>query len=156
MELLLRDAEGDDLPALRDVFRRSSLSNESDREVLLRHAEALEFSSSSLAVGRCRVATINSSGIVGFATTMRVVDRLELEDLFVDPDWMRRGVGRALIHDVLVYAKAKRIARLEVTGNPHAMTFYEKVGFAVYSQVQTEFGPGYRLRLDLPPTPAGP
>jgi GNAT superfamily N-acetyltransferase len=151
MDLALRDAVGGDLPALQEVFRRSSLSNEHEREILLRHPEALEFSGSSLAVGRVRVATVESGTIIGFVTSRYVEHGLELEDLFVDPAWFRRGVGRALIDDVMVFAKAEGITRVEVIGHPHALAFYEEVGFVVDSDVRTEFGFGYRLHLDVRP-----
>jgi predicted N-acetyltransferase YhbS len=151
MELAIRHAVADDLPALQQVFRRSSLSNEHDREILLRHPEALDFSASSLAVGRVRVASVDSGAIIGFVTSMYIERGLELQDLFVDPAWFRRGVGRALIEDVVVSAKAEGITRVEVIGNPHALAFYSEVGFEVDNEVQTELGFGYRLHFDVRP-----
>lgn len=96
-----------------------------------------------------RVATVLSDGIIGFVTAAPVAGRFELEDLFVDPDWMRRGVGRALVDDVVELARASGVTRIEVDGNPHALAFYESVGFVVDDHVSTEFGPGFRLHLDL-------
>jgi ribosomal protein S18 acetylase RimI-like enzyme len=151
MNLVVRDAGTHDLPALRDVYRRAALSNENDRDVLLEHPDALVYVPSGLAQSRCRVATVDHQSLIGFATTTRMAEVLELEDLFVDPDWMRRGVGRALIEDVLVFAQAQAMDRVEVKGNPDALRFYERVGFEVGARVQTELGFGYRMHLAVRP-----
>ena len=55
-----------DLPVLRGLFRRSSLSNEGDRERLLATPHTLKFSGEGLAEGRTRVAVGIDGTIVGF------------------------------------------------------------------------------------------
>ena len=150
IDLLLRHAVTGDLPVLQDLFRRSSLSNDDDRPILLRHPEALRFTETALLRGRCRVAVTGGAMVVGFATTVAAGDRLELEDLFVAPEWMRRGVGRALIDDAVAHAQASGIDRIEVDGNPHALEFYAAAGFVVDAEIRTELGTGYRLHLDVP------
>jgi len=100
--------------------------------------------------GRCRVAVVDAATIVGFATTLVVGDRLDIEDLFVEPEQMRRGIGRALIGDAMAYARTSGMTRIEVDGNPHALEFYEAVGFVTDAEVRTELGTGYRLHLDVP------
>ena len=82
--------------------------------------------------------------IVGFATLLGA----ELEDLFVDPAWMRRGIGRALLLDAVAVARAQGLERVEVTANPHALPFYERVGFVPDGTVETDFGPGTRMHRD--------
>jgi hypothetical protein len=54
---LLRDATREDLPRLREVFRRASLSNEGDRAVLIEHPDVLVFAPTSQFGARVRVAT---------------------------------------------------------------------------------------------------
>jgi ribosomal protein S18 acetylase RimI-like enzyme len=149
MDLQLRDAVDEDLPSLQRVFRFSSLSNEGDREALLEHPEALAYSGTLILRRRCRVATVPSGRIVGFAATSPGAGALELEDLFVDPDWMRSGVGRMLMTDVLLFAKTAGVSRVEVDGNPHALSFYRTLGFVFNRIVQTEFGSGYRMHIDV-------
>ncbi len=108
-----------------------------------------EYSVPTLSNGRCRVAVADSQVLIGFATTVQWSDLLELVDLFVDPQWMRRGVGRTLIDDVVTFATATRIPRVEVDGNPHALRFYEACRFEVDTNVQTDFGVGDRMRPDV-------
>ena len=149
----LRLAGMEDLPALRDVFRRSSLSNEGDRASLLAHPDALEFSDRAVADGRVRVAVIDDR-IVGFATVLVTGQIGELEDLFVDPDWMRRGIATALVLDALANARKQGVARIEVTANGHALAFYESVGFVWDGISQTQFGRGHRMHVDVAPSPS--
>jgi GNAT superfamily N-acetyltransferase len=150
MLFVLRDATPADLPALQDVFRRSSLSNDGDRINLLANPEALEFAGDAIGEGRTRVAVADGR-VVGFATAIKAGDTFELDDLFVDPDWVRQGIASQLVLDVLASARTQGVQRVEVTANQHALSFYEVVGFVVDGQVETQFGPGLRMHLDLVP-----
>jgi GNAT superfamily N-acetyltransferase len=98
-----------------------------------------------------RVAIASDGRIVGFATSLVVGDAAELEDLFVDPDWMRQGVGQALLLDVVGMARRMGLARLEVIANRHALGFYEKAGFVVDRDVETRFGVAPRMHLEVSP-----
>ena len=148
MVVAVRTAVVADLPALRQLFRRSSLSNEGDRELMLAHPELVGPTDAAVAAGRTRVAVAADRTVVGFATGRRLQGGvLELEDLFVDPDWMRRGVGRRLVEDVVAVAKRRGIDRIEVTANPHADAFYRSVGFVHIGEAETEFGPAARMVL---------
>lgn len=146
--LLIRQAEPADLAALRVVFRRSSLANPSHRASLLANPDALEFTGESIPAGRTRVAVVDG-GIVGFASTTAGEAEWELDDLFVDPDRMRRGVGLALVRDVIALARKGGVRRIMVTANPDAMAFYTRAGFVRDGDAETRFGPAPRLRLDL-------
>jgi GNAT superfamily N-acetyltransferase len=136
------------MPVLRDLFRRSSLSNDDDRPKLLAHPEIMELSDLAVTEGRVRAA-VNGRVIAGFATWLPAADAVELEDLFVDPDLMRLGAGTALVRDVAGIALDRGACRVEVTANQHARAFYVKVGFVADGHVQTTFGPAVRMHLDL-------
>jgi GNAT superfamily N-acetyltransferase len=147
---VIRDAMPADLAALRDVYRRASLSNEGDRETLLANPDALEFPGLGGDDRRTRVATADGR-IAGFATSVPAGDVIELDDLFVDPGWMRQGAGRALVLDAVAIARELGAGRVEVTANPHALVFYGKAGFIAGHEVQTRFGPGLRMHIDVTP-----
>ena len=148
---MIRDAEPADLAALRDVYRRSSLSNEGDRPDLLAHPDALEFTGAPADDRRMRVAVAGDGRVAGFATSVFGGDAVELEDLFVDPGWMRRGAGRALVEDAVAIARGERAGRIEVTANRHALAFYREVGFVLDGEVKTRFGSGSRMHRDVAP-----
>ena len=66
--------------------------------MLLARPEFLVFTGDGIAAGRTLVAVAGPSGndrVVGFATVASGQDDSpELEDLFVDPAWRRRGIAR--------------------------------------------------------------
>jgi GNAT superfamily N-acetyltransferase len=123
-----------------DVFRRASLTNESDREWILANPDAFAVDEGPVREGKTRVAVVDGH-VVGFAT---LVGR-ELEDLFVDPDWMRRGIATALVRDAVENGGVERI---EVTANGHALAFYERLGFVHDGPAETPGGPAFRMHLD--------
>ena len=146
----IRVACASDLPAPRDLFRRSSLSNEGDRDLLLARPEVLELADDGITEGRTRVAVGADDEIRGFIITS-VLDAggLEIEDLFVDPDWMRTGVASRLVEDLLATASRNGVGRIEVTVNPHANAFYRHVGFVQGHPSETRLGGAPRMYLTL-------
>ncbi|MBV9195193.1 MAG: GNAT family N-acetyltransferase [Solirubrobacterales bacterium] len=139
-----------DLAVLRDLFRRSSLSNEGDRDALLANPHTLKFAGERLAQGTTRVAVGVDGRIVGFITSVTLGNSvLEVEDMFVDPHRMRRGIGRQLMQDLVTTARRAGVARIEVTANPHAEAFYRSVGFVRTHELEMEFGPASRMQLTL-------
>ena len=87
--------------------------------------------------------------IIGFATLAPIEGCGELEDLFVDPKWMRRGVGRALIDDAVRMALSQRLSCIEVDANPAALAFYQRMGFAAIGDAILAYGTGVRMRLGI-------
>lgn len=144
----IRDATIDDLPALRSVFRRASLTNVDDRPLFEEHPELLDLPEEAVRGGRTRAAVVDGV-VVGFASALVGPSSVELEDLFVDPDHMRRGIARALVDDLRSSAAAAGRARVEVDGNAHALAFYESVGFVAVGEVQLEHGTAIRMHLDV-------
>jgi N-acetylglutamate synthase-like GNAT family acetyltransferase len=149
----IRIATTADLPALQQVYRAASLSNATDAPMLLARPEFLVFAGDGIAAGRTLVAVAGPPGgdrVVGFATLAAGQDEgLELEDLFVDPDWHRRGIARRLVRQVANTARAAGHRRLWVIGSSYALPFYLAVGFVHVDQVPTALGSGLRMYLDL-------
>ena len=145
---LIRLGTPADLPAAAGVYRRASLSNAGDRGNLLAHPEYLILQPEGLAEGRTYVAEENGS-VVGFATWARADGVTELEDLFVDPPWRRRGIAAALVSRIVDILRAQGVRCLEVTANPHAQEFYAAAGFTDCGTAETEFGTAPRKRLSI-------
>jgi GNAT superfamily N-acetyltransferase len=151
-----------DLPAASDVYRSASLFNAGDRDNLLAHPEYLILGPEGLAEGRTYVAEEDGS-VVGFATwigvngqvtfswprTIEAAGIIELEDLFVDPGWMRRGIATALVDRIADVLRARGVERLEVTANRLALGFYRAVGFIDCGVAETVFGAAPRMVLAI-------
>ena len=65
--------------------------------------------------------------------------RLCLADLFVAPDWRRRGVGACLCEAALAQARAWRIPRLSLLTDSHA-AYYARLGWAPVQLVAARSG----------------
>jgi pimeloyl-ACP methyl ester carboxylesterase/GNAT superfamily N-acetyltransferase len=144
----IRDAIVDDFESMSTVFRLASLSNDADRSNLLANPTYLELSDAAVRPGRSVVAVIGNR-VIGFASVDPIEDGLELEALFIDPEWMRRGGGTALVAAVVDRARRRGLARIAVNANTHALAFYEHNGFVEAGTVDLEFGPAPRMYLAL-------
>jgi ribosomal-protein-alanine N-acetyltransferase len=81
---------------------------------------------------RLWVAREDGSGVVAFVVSWHVADELHVLNVATRGDRRRRGIGRALMHEVLGYARAHRMKHvlLEVRrSNRAAIALYRSVGF---------------------------
>lgn len=151
----IRVARPSERLALGELHRRSSFVWEEDRANLEAHPDALGVAQEALAAGRVRVAVGPVDELLGFSVVAAATPEVcELEDLFVDPNVMRRGVGRALVEDAAARAAANGHREMTVVAHPRNFAFYESVGFVPGEPVNTRFGPATRLRrlLDADPS----
>jgi ribosomal protein S18 acetylase RimI-like enzyme len=152
---LIRDARPDEAFALEALQRRSSDVWEEYRAPLAANPHAIEPPHQAIAEARVRVAVDATGRRVGFSVVHPVKDgRCELDDLFVEPDSMRLGVGRRLVDDVADRAAAAGAHYLDVIANPNALGFYERLGFVIIGEASTLFGDALRMSLDLSPASA--
>ena len=147
----IRDAEPDEALALEALHRRSSDVWEDSRAALEAHPDAITPPHQAIAEGRARVAVDDTGRHLGFSVVLPTDSRgrCELDDLFVEPDSMRRGVGRALVDDVAARAAAGGATHVDVIANPNALGFYLRLGFEVCGRATTRFGSAPRMTLDL-------
>jgi [ribosomal protein S18]-alanine N-acetyltransferase len=75
----------------------------------------------------------------GFAAAQRVADEAELQNLAVDPDHQRQGVGQGLLHGIHYQLSAGGTKRvyLEVrASNESALGLYQSSGYCVVGRRQ--------------------
>ena len=145
---MIRLGTSADLADAASVYRRVSLSNAGDRDNLLAHPEFLILGPEGLEEGRTHVAEQDGS-LAGLATWAETADIMELEDLFVDPGYRRRGIATALVSRIAEVLRARGVERLEVTANPHALGFYRAAGFVDCGVAETDFGAAPRMVLAI-------
>lgn len=83
-------------------------------------------------IARVTVAKTPGDEVVGVLVAWAVADEVTLMDVAVAPTSRRRGVGRALVDELLAFARARgaRLVVLEVRkSNTAAITLYESLGF---------------------------
>ena len=90
--------------------------------------------------------------LVGFVTVIPGPEgRAELEDLFVEPDCWRRGIGRRLLAEAEGRAQAAGAGVLQVIANGRAQAFYEACGFNVVGVTETQFASASKMEKPLAP-----
>ena len=145
----IRDAKGDEASLLEALQRRSSDVWEQYREQLAAHPDVIELPQAFIDGGWVRVAADVDDTPIGFSVVIPddgAAD--ELDGLFVEPEHMHHGVGRALVEDAVSRSSAHGANALEVTAGP-AQGFYERTGFRVIGDAQTRFGPAVRMRREI-------
>ena len=67
-------------------------------------------------------------GIVGFYALITRSDKAELDHMWVSPDHMGTGVGKALFVHAMRAAKGQDLSEVEILSDPNAEGFYQKMG----------------------------
>ena len=83
---------------------------------------------------------------IGFAHARLESDICKLDKLYIHPDFQRRGVGRALLDEIKVFARTRRatVMRLQVNrGNLAAIAAYQRYGFVVREARVFDIGGGF-------------
>jgi predicted N-acetyltransferase YhbS len=150
MSLTIRNARPDERGALSELHRRSSYVWEEDRANLDAHPDALGVTSESIVEERVRVATGEDGALMGFSVVAAGPTNVcVLDDLFVEPALLRRGIGRALVEDAVARAASAGCATMTVVAHSRNFAFYESVGFVRGETTKTRFGPATTMRRQL-------
>lgn len=122
-EIQIRLAKTSERKFLVELQSRASLNNEGDRNALLAHPNAIELSLSQIEGNFVFVAE-QEEFIKGFAAILLRTDRnVELDALFVEPEYWKQGIGCALVEYCSSLASVKGASRLHVIGNPHSRVY---------------------------------
>jgi N-acetylglutamate synthase-like GNAT family acetyltransferase len=76
---------------------------------------------------------------------------VELDNLFILPEYIGRGFGKFLLLDFLNRMKEEKIERIKLDSEPNAENFYSKMGFVKIGEFETSiknrFMPIMELKL---------
>ena len=108
--------------------------------------EQLTITSTFIAENEAFGATINRQ-TVAFHALLQSADVLRLEHLWVLPDWMGQGIGRALFRHAAERAAARGALSLTIEADPNAEPFYRRMGAVRSGVITTEID---GRRRDLP------
>jgi GNAT superfamily N-acetyltransferase len=99
-----------------------------------------DFSAEALAAKEILVAEADGRA-VGFATLISKGGLCVLDDLWLEPGWIGRGLGSKLFEACARRARQLGATRLEWEAEPHAVGFYDKMGGRyLRDSDQTPFG----------------
>lgn len=147
MVIRIRPALPEDRDALGALKLRSSLAWGDHVEALRALPEARQVPAEHLP--SVFVAELDG-GIAGFATVLPRGDgEAELEELFVDPDSWRRGIGARLVAEAERRAAALGVRALHVIAGERARGFYQRCGFRITGTAMTALAPALAMRKEL-------
>jgi ribosomal protein S18 acetylase RimI-like enzyme len=76
----------------------------------------------------------------GFIDVRHEAREIQLSNIMVDPEFQNRGIGSAVLRDLLARAQARRLpVRLQVMKVNPARGLYERLGFVVTEETATHF-----------------
>lgn len=127
MHVDVRRARAHEAPALTRLARRSKAHWGYPDELLRMWDRDLCVSADFIATSPVWCATCYDQ-VVGFYGLVCQDGRVELEHLWVVPEWIGRGVGRVLLEHALSEVRAIGSDTLVVVSDPHARGFYEHFG----------------------------
>jgi GNAT superfamily N-acetyltransferase len=132
----LRPAAPDDYERVRELTFESKAHWGYDRDLVRSWAEGLTFGSD-----RERWVAELDGEVVAWAALAAPADGIAvLDDLWVDPAWIGRGLGARLFRLAADRARELGAARLEWGAEPNAVGFYEKLGGRKLRDHVTEWG----------------
>jgi GNAT superfamily N-acetyltransferase len=128
-DIRIRSAQPEDAERLREIFMAAKGSWGYDTAMVQEAAADLDLSPEAMQAKEVYVADLAGEP-VAFASIVRGSDVWRLDDLWVDPAWMGRGIGRHLFMYAADRARLLGARRLEWETDPNAVGFYEKMGGA--------------------------
>jgi GNAT superfamily N-acetyltransferase len=132
----IRAAEPADHERLRELTFESKAHWRYDRDFVRSRADGLSFES-----GQERWVAELAGEIVAWAGLVPPADGVAvLDDLWVDPAWMGRGLGSRLFRLAADRGSELGAERLEWGAEPHALGFYKRLGGRFLRTHLTEWG----------------
>ena len=154
----IRAARVEEAPELSELCVRSKALWGYDETFMALARDALEVRPEHIDAGDVWVATAADGSIVGIVT-LGPSDQpgtLDLEKLFVAPQRIRNGVGRALLAYAVSEGRRRGARRLTILSDPYAAAFYARSGAIRIGVAPSDAVPGRMLPLfeiSLDPSP---
>ncbi|MEL7132549.1 MAG: GNAT family N-acetyltransferase [Pseudomonadota bacterium] len=155
---MIRSAKVDDLPELIDLMHRSKAHWGYDENFMTAARAVLQLTPNDVQDGRIAVFDM-ATGPLGLCKLVIDETDAELDKLFVAPEAMGKGVGRALMRWAISTARAAGATRLQIEADPDAVPFYERMGARQIGRVPSEAIAGRwlpLLQIDLSDLAPGP
>ncbi len=142
--IAIRAAQSGEAARLTALCVRSKAHWGYDARFMAMSAAALTVHEHDIEAGRVLVA-VDGDRPVAMACVLGQGDAVDLDALFVDPDAMRSGAGRALFEAAAALAKKLGATTLTILADPNAAPFYERMGARFIKHAPSDAVPGRTL-----------
>jgi N-acetylglutamate synthase-like GNAT family acetyltransferase len=127
MDLQIRRATPDESEALTELAHAAKRHWNYPEEWIAHWQDDLTITCDFIAGNEVFIAMIDGE-IAGCCALVSSDSVAELEHMWIDPKQMNKGIGRALFEHVQARAKEVGAPVLELSADPHAEKFYERMG----------------------------
>jgi GNAT superfamily N-acetyltransferase len=126
-QVRVRRARADEGERLREIARASKGYWGYPSERLAEWIAGLDLSPAGLRKKEFYVAEVEGCAI-GWSALIPRGEVCWLDDLWIDPAWIGRGVGTRMFRHAVARAREVGASRIELESERHAVGFYEKMG----------------------------
>ncbi len=91
------------------------------------------------------VVVEKNNEVLGFYSLKQIASEKRLDNLWIEPRYMRSGLGRVLFENAVERAKELNWTYFRLAGEPDAVQFYEKMGAKLIGKVESRLGEGLFL-----------
>ncbi len=144
--LYIRLAQPGEAADLQALLHRSKAHWGYDEDFMAVARQVLKVTEEQIARDWVFVAEVGGQR-AGFASLENRREHAWLEDLFIEPEFIGRGVGRALWQHVCAHARQHGFNRMRWESDPNARTFYEHLGAVVIGDTPSHIVPGLMIPL---------
>jgi len=98
-----------------------------------------------IAAGRVLVAAEGDGAPLALVSVLGAGKTVELQEMFVDPPAIGRGLGRTMFEAAVTLARALGARRMTILADINAAPFYERMGARFLAHVPSDAIPGRTL-----------
>lgn len=134
---MLKPIDSNDLPQINDLFVSSKKHWGYKKEVLKNFFD--KYLLKPVDLDMPAYAVWEKGKPIGFMSTLIEEDELWLDNLFIHPDYFKKGLGTYLFNVAVEIARENGYSSFKLISDPHANLFYEKIGCRLIGEVNSSY-----------------
>jgi N-acetylglutamate synthase-like GNAT family acetyltransferase len=146
-------ATTDDAEILTNITKKSKSHWGYSNEQIESWSSQLTITTNYIETNKIYKLVINELVVGYYSYVILEENVVQLDNLFVLPEYIGTGLGTFLMNDFLDRCKALKFQKVVLDADPNAENFYKKRGFKTIGQIETSikdrFLPIMELHLDL-------
>lgn len=146
-------ATTDDAEILTNITKKSKSHWGYSNEQIESWSSQLTITTNYIETNKIYKLVINDLVVGYYSYVILEENVVQLDNLFVLPEYIGKGLGTFLMSDFLDRCKALKFQKVVLDADPNAENFYKKHGFKTIGQIETSikdrFLPIMELHLDL-------
>lgn len=143
----------DDAEILTNITKKSKSHWGYSNEQIESWSSQLTITTNYIETNKIYKLVINDLVVGYYSYVILEENVVQLDNLFVLPEYIGKGLGTFLMSDFLDRCKALKFQKVVLDADPNAENFYKKHGFKTIGQIETSikdrFLPIMELHLDL-------